>query len=143
MWFPLAILAVAAFVLRSLLFMWVARVGVVPIAAKLLVKLRVFCQSKSMEFLASLFVGQPLTIAVIGLLLLVAYGVISRLPLGRGRNLRPFLIAGIAWGIYASWEWLVLIRTPEADIRVDLLLIWPILAIISLWAIIQLVIVRR
>ena len=95
-----------------------------------------------MDFLASLFVGQPLNIAVIGLLFLVAYGVISRISLGRGRNLRPLLITGTAWGIYAGWEWLVLVWTPEANIRVDLLLIWPILGIISLWAIIQLVITR-
>ena len=96
-----------------------------------------------MELLASLFVGQPLTIAVIGLLFLVAYGVIGRSPLRQGRNLRPLLIAGIAWGIYAGWEWLVLVRTPEANIRVDLLLIWPVLVIISLWAIIGAVGDRR
>ena len=96
-----------------------------------------------MEFLASLFVGQPLTIAVIGLLFLVAYGIISCTSLGQGRNLRPLLISGIEWGIYAGWEWLVLARTPEANIRVDLLLIWPILGMMSLWAIIQLVMVRR
>jgi len=32
------------------------------------------------------------------------------------------------------WEWLVLVATPEANIRFDLLLIWPVLAIVSIWA---------
>jgi hypothetical protein len=30
-----------------------------------------------------------------------------------------------------------MVRTPEADIRVDLLLIWPCVGLISLWAIIK------
>jgi hypothetical protein len=37
------------------------------------------------------------------------------------------------WALYAAWEWVVLTRTPEADIRVDLLLIWPLLALCSIW----------
>ena len=36
--------------------------------------------------------------------------------------------------LYATWEWLVQVRTPEANIRVDLLVIWPVLAIRSAWA---------
>jgi hypothetical protein len=31
------------------------------------------------------------------------------------------------WGVYAAWEWLVLVKTAEANIRVDILLIWPVL----------------
>ncbi len=38
-----------------------------------------------------------------------------------------------AWLAYDAWEWLVMTRTPEADIRVDLLVIWPILAILTVW----------
>jgi hypothetical protein len=34
----------------------------------------------------------------------------------------------------AGWEWLVLVRTPEADIRVDLLLIWPAMLILTVWS---------
>jgi hypothetical protein len=90
-----------------------------------------------MEFLASLLVGKPFNILIIALLFLMGYGVMYATPLGQGRHQRPILIAGIAWGIYAIWEWLVLVQTPEANIRVDLLLIWPVLGIISLWAIIR------
>lgn len=50
------------------------------------------------------------------------------------RQTRPLLIASIAWGFYAAWELLVQIRTPEANIRVDLLVIWPLLAILSIWS---------
>ena len=44
------------------------------------------------------------------------------------------LLAAGGWLLYAAWEWLVLTKTPEANIRVDLLVIWPVLAILSLWA---------
>jgi hypothetical protein len=33
-----------------------------------------------------------------------------------------------------SWEWLVLKRTPGANIRADLLIIWPILLILTAWS---------
>jgi hypothetical protein len=38
------------------------------------------------------------------------------------------------WGLYAAWDLLVQIKTPEANIRVDLLVMWPVLATISAWA---------
>jgi hypothetical protein len=41
--------------------------------------------------------------------------------------------AAVAWFLYAVWEWLVIVRTPEANIRVDLLVIWPVLAMLSAW----------
>jgi hypothetical protein len=57
-------------------------------------------------------------------------------PSNAGKRAYMLYAAG-AWGLYALWEWLVLVRTPEADIRVDLLLIWPCVGLISLWAIIK------
>ena len=45
----------------------------------------------------------------------------------------PLLTAAMTWGLYAAWEWLVQIKTPEANIRVDLLVMWPVLAILSVW----------
>ncbi len=50
---------------------------------------------------------------------------------------RPLLVAGIAWGIYGLWEGLVLLFTPKANIRVDLLVIWPVLAVLSLWSLLR------
>jgi hypothetical protein len=39
----------------------------------------------------------------------------------------------VAWAVYAAWEWLVLVRTPDANIRIDLMVIWPVLLLISIW----------
>lgn len=86
-----------------------------------------------MELLASLFVGKPLNILVLALLFLAGYLVLRFTALGISRHPRSLLIASAAWGFYAAWEWLVQIKTPEANIRVDLLVIWPVLAILSVW----------
>ena len=87
-----------------------------------------------MELLASLFVGKPLNILVLAVLFLAGYLVLRFTALGISRHPRSLLIATTAWGLYAAWEWLVQIKTPEANIRADLLVIWPFLAILSLWA---------
>ena len=46
----------------------------------------------------------------------------------------PALFAAACWGAYACWEAWVQWRMPEADIRVDLLLFIPVLAISAAWA---------
>ena len=89
----------------------------------------------NMELLTSLFVGKPLTILAVGVLFLAGYLVLRFTALGIARHPRSLLIAFIAWGLYAAWEWLVQVKTPEANIRVDLLMMWPVLAILSAWAI--------
>jgi len=86
-----------------------------------------------MELLASLFVGKPLNILASAVLFLAGYIVLRFTALGISRHPRSLLIATAAWGLYAAWEWLVQIKTPEANIRVDLLVIWPVLAILSAW----------
>ena len=87
-----------------------------------------------MEPLASLFVGKPLKILVLAVLFLAGYLALRFTALGIARYPRFLLIASAAWAIYAGWEWLVQIKTPEANIRVDLLVIWSVLAILSAWA---------
>jgi len=90
-----------------------------------------------MELLASLFVGKPLNIlAVAGIFLAGSLPAVSA-AIGGSQNRRPILVAAAAWGLYAAWEWLSLVRTPEANIRADLLVIWPILAILSCWPIMR------
>jgi len=82
------------------------------------------------ELLASVFVGKPQdTLAVA-----VVYLALRFMALGIALHPRSLLIASTAWGLYAAWEWLIIVWTPEADIRVDLLVIWPAPAIISAWA---------
>ena len=87
-----------------------------------------------MEVLASLFVGKPQNILPVAVVFLAGYLALRFTALGIARHPRPLLIASTAWGLYAAWEWLVQIKTPEANIRVDLLVIWPVLAILSAWA---------
>jgi hypothetical protein len=87
-----------------------------------------------MEFLASLFVGKPLNILAVAAFFFAAHVVLRSTTLGGGRHHKQILVAASAWGLYAAWEWVVQIRTPEANIRVDLLVIWPVMAILSAWA---------
>jgi hypothetical protein len=87
-----------------------------------------------MELLASLFAGKPLNILAVAVLFLAGYLVLRFTTFDIGRHPRSLFIATIAWGLYAAWEWLVQIKTPEANIRVDLLVIWPVLASVSVWA---------
>lgn len=87
-----------------------------------------------MNFLSSLFVAKPLNILVVAVLFVVVYLVMRVTELGAKRSPISLLIASCAWGLYASWELLVLTQTPDANIRVDLLMIWPVLVILSLWA---------
>lgn len=86
-----------------------------------------------MEFLASLFVGKPQNILAVAVVFLMAY-LALRAAHGVARHPRMLFIASSAWGIYAFWEWLVQTNTPEANIRVDLLVMWPMLAILSAMA---------
>jgi hypothetical protein len=86
-----------------------------------------------MELLASLLVGKPENVLIVSIAFLVAYLVPRFAAAVNRRRFRPLLYASIAWGVYAAWEWLVQAKTPEANIRVDLLFIWPIVAILSAW----------
>ena len=84
-----------------------------------------------MQLLASIFVGKPLNILAVTVLFLAGYLALSFTALGIARHPRWLLIASSVWGLYAAREWLVQIKTPEANIRVDLLVIWPALATFS------------
>jgi hypothetical protein len=43
----------------------------------------------------------------------------------------------VAWLVFAGWEGLILAFTPEANIRVDMLLIAPLLSGLGLWGLIS------
>jgi len=87
-----------------------------------------------MELLASLFVGKALNILAVAALFLAGHLALRYTSLGAGRRHRSLLVAAVGWALYAAWEWLVHVRTPEANIRVDLLVIWPAFAVVSAWA---------
>ena len=78
-----------------------------------------------------------------GHILLVAALNLALWAIGRATVLRTvprsnvFWVPAALWLAYAVWEWLVLVKTPEANIRVDLLLIWPVIALATLWAVVR------
>lgn len=78
------------------------------------------------------FVQHPLRIVALGALYAAVWGLLRA---GRsGRRADALLLPAAFCLAFAGWEWLVLVRTPEADIRVDLLLTWPALLILTAWS---------
>jgi hypothetical protein len=90
-----------------------------------------------MDLLVSLFVGKPQAILVVAVAFIACFLALRFRWQGLARHPRALWIGAIAWGIYAGWEWLVQMKTPEANIRVDLLLIWPTLMILSAWSLLR------
>ena len=90
-----------------------------------------------MEMLSSLFVSRPLNIMAVACLFLVGHFLLRFTGIGLKRHPRALLVVAAVWASYAVWEWLVAAFTPEANIRADLLLIWPIVLITSIWFVIR------
>ncbi len=90
------------------------------------------------ETLARWFVQQPLHILLVAAALLAAWCLIRATPLGRIPRANVLWVPALGCLAYALWEWLVFVVSPEADIRVDLLLIWPALGAVMLWALVRL-----
>jgi hypothetical protein len=79
------------------------------------------------------FVWNPGRIAVVAGAFLVAFLGVRLLQRANGRfRSTPLLVTAALWGLYALWEW----RAMELglDIRVDLLVIYPVLLIVSVAA---------
>ena len=88
-----------------------------------------------MDLLSSFFVQQPLHILLVAAICVLAWGLLRHGQAGRSGGGNSLLVAAGAWLGYAGWEWLVFTMTPEANIRVDLLVIWPLVTILTLWSI--------
>lgn len=86
-----------------------------------------------MRTLAALFVSRPFNILAVALLFAAVQLGLRLTGSSSTRHPWAMTVVALSWLIYAAWEWLVLVRTPEADIRVDLLVIWPVLAVVSIW----------
>lgn len=84
-----------------------------------------------MDALSSLLVQKPANIVFVAGTFFVAYAVLRNSPMAAGRRPRALLVPAFAWSLYALWELAVLVRTPDANIRVDLLAIWPLLLVVS------------
>ena len=92
-----------------------------------------------MEFLSimAIFTQYPWLAAVIGLLLV---------GLGWSRGRRTAIVAGVIWLLYAAYETAMLLRwlcSGECNIRVDLLLIYPLLLAITVVGLVSLLRSRR
>ncbi|SFK29146.1 hypothetical protein [Lysobacter sp. cf310] len=70
-----------------------------------------------------------LCIALGALLLATLFGLAWR---RRGHPV--LLVASVAWLAYALYEAAIQLHTPQAALRADLLLLWPLLVLISLYA---------
>lgn len=84
-----------------------------------------------MEAAALFFVHQPAHVLGVAIGLLLVW-------LAERPRSRAMLLVALAWLTYAAWEWLVLMQSPDANIRVDLLFIWPFLGLLTLWAFLKL-----
>jgi len=57
---------------------------------------------------------------------------------GRRRGVRVATWVGVAWLAYAAYEGTVQVATPDANIRVDLLLFYPLLVLGLIWSLVAL-----
>lgn len=57
---------------------------------------------------------------------------------GRRRGVRVAKWVGVAWLAYAAYEVAVQVATPDANIRVDLLLFYPVLVLGLIWSLVAL-----
>lgn len=77
-------------------------------------------------------ISDPGLLLLIGLLFTGAY-LILRNRSGGTLNPRALLWPGMAWTFWAIWELAIARFSPEANIRVDLLLIIPLVVIVTLY----------
>jgi hypothetical protein len=86
--------------------------------------------------LFAVFVQHPERSALIAVLFLVLW-LLLRGGRGTTRRIQALLIPAAAWGLYAGWEWALTHWSPEANIRVDLLVIIPLLLLATIIGIIM------
>lgn len=80
---------------------------------------------------------KPLNILIAAVVFFVGFIALRASAWGGARQPAVLLVPAVGWGLYALWEWTVMVRTPEANIRVDLMIIWPVLLILSAWAVVR------
>lgn len=86
-----------------------------------------------MQTIQSLFVQRPLNILAVAALFGIGYLLVRFSRVGSDRHPGALLVPTAGWALYAAWEWLIPSKTPEANIRFDLLLFWPGLLLLSVW----------
>jgi hypothetical protein len=89
------------------------------------------------EVLARALVAHPLDIFEVAVLHFGVWAGITMTVMRGSPKGNVMWVPALLWLVYAAWEWVVGAVTPEANIRVDLLLIWPLIAIVTLWAVVR------
>ena len=79
------------------------------------------------------FVQHPGRIMVLSTVHVLAFVALCAKP--RRPRAGSLLVPALYCALFAAWEALVLVRTPDSDIRVDLLVIWPGLLVLTAWSI--------
>ena len=77
-------------------------------------------------------VGQPLRILLVAAAHAALWVIVRASRLRDAPRTNTLSIPALAWLAYAGWEWLVVVEDPDANIRVDLLLIAAV-ALATLW----------
>ena len=90
-----------------------------------------------LEVLSLWLVQQPAHILLIAMVILALWAAGRATVLRTVPKSNVLWVPAVLWLAYAGWEWLVLAKSPEANIRVDLLLIWPVIALATLWAFVR------
>jgi hypothetical protein len=90
-----------------------------------------------MSQILSWFVHHPLRLAMLAAPFFLLWLALRRGSGARAARSRALLYPAAVFLVFAGWEWLVMTRTPEANIRVDLLVIWPVAAIVAVWALVR------
>ena len=89
------------------------------------------------EMLSRWLIQQPAHILLIAAVNLALWAVCRATVLRSVPKSNVLWVPAVGWLAYAGWEWLVLVKSPEANIRVDLLLIWLVLGLATLWAFVR------
>jgi len=90
-----------------------------------------------LEISSRWLVQQPAHILLIAAVHLALWAACRATLLRANPKSNVLWVPAVAWLAYAGWEWLVLVKSPEANIRVDLLLIWPVIGLATLWAFVR------
>ncbi len=94
-----------------------------------------------MQLIDALFIQKPATIFLVAGLFFGAYLLLrNSASIARPKAL---LWPASVWTLWAAWELGIVLMTPEADIRVDLFLILPLVLIVSVVGVILLFVRRR
>ncbi|AUX84830.1 hypothetical protein C3F34_01240 [Acinetobacter sp. ACNIH2] len=82
-----------------------------------------------MNFLTNLLVAKPLSIFGIACIFFIGYLIVRNFS--HQHSAKYLGLTSILWLLYALWEFFVQLKSPDTNIRIDLLIIWPVIFILT------------